>query len=146
MYKVILMNVLIKVGLFTFMNMDFLIVLANLYPSLPIMLKFSSVVGRSVVGVGSLMWVKDTFRYSLNLSPKCCSRFYYAFFIVFYTKHYAGYMCKRLDCNDEYIVESARKFGERYKEHVSSFNPHMATNPPQITLAHWTPTQHSGQR
>ena len=60
-------NVLLRAGLFTFVNMHFLMVLVKPCPSLPTMLKLSSVVGwpvvesRSCVGDGG-------FKYSLNLS------------------------------------------------------------------------------
>ena len=33
------------------------------------------------------------------------------------------YKCKRVDCDDEYIGESSRTFGERYKEHLKTPSP-----------------------
>ena len=33
------------------------------------------------------------------------------------------FKCKRVDCDDEYIGESSRTFGERYKEHLKSPSP-----------------------
>ena len=36
---------------------------------------------------------------------------------------YSGVKCNRVECNEEYIGESARNFGERYKEHQESPSP-----------------------
>ena len=47
--RLFLPMLLLRVGLFMLMNMDSLIVPANLCPSLTTMLKFSNVVGWSVV-------------------------------------------------------------------------------------------------
>ena len=33
------------------------------------------------------------------------------------------YKCDRVDCEDEYIGESARNFEERYKEHLKAPSP-----------------------
>ena len=33
------------------------------------------------------------------------------------------FKCKRVDCEDEYIGESSRTFGERYKEHLKASSP-----------------------
>ena len=33
------------------------------------------------------------------------------------------YNCDRLECNEEYIGESARTFGERYREHLKAPSP-----------------------
>ena len=33
------------------------------------------------------------------------------------------FKCDRLECNDEYIGESARTFGERFKEHLKAPSP-----------------------
>ena len=33
------------------------------------------------------------------------------------------FKCKRVDCEDEYIGESSRTFGERYKEHLKGHSP-----------------------
>ena len=33
------------------------------------------------------------------------------------------YKCDRLECDDEYIGETARTFGERYKEHLKAPSP-----------------------
>ena len=34
-----------------------------------------------------------------------------------------SYTCGMIDCNEEYIVESGRIFGERYKEHLKAPSP-----------------------
>ena len=33
------------------------------------------------------------------------------------------YKCDRLECDEEYIGESARTFGERYREHLKTPSP-----------------------
>ena len=33
------------------------------------------------------------------------------------------FRCDRIDCEDEYIGESSRTFGERYKEHLKALSP-----------------------
>ena len=33
------------------------------------------------------------------------------------------YKCDRLECDEEYIGETARTFGERYKEHLKAPSP-----------------------
>ena len=33
------------------------------------------------------------------------------------------YKCDRLECDEEYIGESARTFGERYREHLKTHSP-----------------------
>ena len=33
------------------------------------------------------------------------------------------FKCNRVDCDDEYIGESSRTFGERYKEHLKTPSP-----------------------
>ena len=35
------------------------------------------------------------------------------------------YKCDRLECNEEYIGESARTFGERYREHLKAPSPNL---------------------
>ena len=35
------------------------------------------------------------------------------------------YSCGRVDCGEEYIGESGRTFGERYREHMRSTSPIM---------------------
>ena len=34
-----------------------------------------------------------------------------------------SYSCGRIDCDEEYIGESARTFGERYREHLKAPSP-----------------------
>ena len=34
-----------------------------------------------------------------------------------------SYRCGRIDCNEEYIEESSRTFGERFKEHLKAPSP-----------------------
>ena len=34
-----------------------------------------------------------------------------------------SYSCGRIDCDEEYIGESARTFGERFKEHLNAPSP-----------------------
>ena len=34
-----------------------------------------------------------------------------------------SYICDRIDCNEEYIGESSRTFGERFKEHLKALSP-----------------------
>ena len=45
------------------------------------------------------------------------------------------FKCDKIDCEDEYIGESSRRFGERYKEHLKAPSPILST---KTTLA----TQH----
>ena len=33
------------------------------------------------------------------------------------------YRCNRVDCDDEYIGESSRTFGERFREHLKASSP-----------------------
>ena len=35
------------------------------------------------------------------------------------------YKCNRLECDEEYIGETARTFGERYKEHLKAPSPYL---------------------
>ena len=47
------------------------------------------------------------------------------------------YKCDRLECDEEYIGETARTFGERYKEHLKAPSPiydHSNTTGHNITL------------
>ena len=47
------------------------------------------------------------------------------------------YKCDRLECDEEYIGETARTFGERYKEHLKAPSPiydHCNTSGHNITL------------
>ena len=47
------------------------------------------------------------------------------------------YKCDRLECDEEYIDETARTFGERYKEHLKAPSPihdHSNTSGHSITL------------
>ena len=36
-----------------------------------------------------------------------------------------SYKCGRVECNEEYIGESSRTFGERFKEHQKAPSPHI---------------------
>ena len=42
------------------------------------------------------------------------------------------FKCNRVDCDDEYIGESSRTFGERYKEHLKTPSPNMTITTPQV--------------
>ena len=47
------------------------------------------------------------------------------------------YKCDRMECDEEYIGETARTFGERYKEHLKAASPlydHSITTDHNITL------------
>ena len=47
------------------------------------------------------------------------------------------YKCDRLECDEEYIGETARTFGERYKEHLKAPSPiydHFNISGHNITL------------
>ena len=44
------------------------------------------------------------------------------------------YKCDRLECDDEYIGETARTFGERYKEHLKAPLSMTTVTPQVITL------------
>ena len=47
------------------------------------------------------------------------------------------YKCDRVDCDDEYIVESARNFEERFKEHLKApfpINDHLNTSGHTVTI------------
>ena len=53
------------------------------------------------------------------------------------------YKCNRVDCDDEYIGESSRTFGERSREHLKAppqymtILPSLVIVPPLTTLALW---------
>ena len=53
------------------------------------------------------------------------------------------YKCNRVDCDDEYIGESSRTFGERFREHLKAPPQYMTlltslvTIPPLTTSALW---------
>ena len=44
------------------------------------------------------------------------------------------YKCDRVECDDEYIGESARTFGERFKEHLKHPSPSMTIIPSQVII------------
>ena len=44
------------------------------------------------------------------------------------------FKCDRLECDEEYIGETARTFGERLKEHLKAPSPSMTTATPLVTL------------
>ena len=45
------------------------------------------------------------------------------------------YKCDRLECDEEYIGETARTFGERYKEHLKAPPLSMTTVTPQVIVS-----------
>ena len=52
------------------------------------------------------------------------------------------YKCDRVECDDEYIGESARTFGERFKEHLKPPPLSLTITPsqvmtPQLTTSVW---------
>ena len=44
------------------------------------------------------------------------------------------YQCDRVDCDEEYIRESSRTFGERFKEHLKPRLPYMITATSLVTM------------
>ena len=51
------------------------------------------------------------------------------------------YSCGRVDCGEEYIGESGRTFGERYREHMRSPSPimdHHNTTGHEVSLDNFT--------
>ena len=42
------------------------------------------------------------------------------------------FKCHRVDCDDEYIGESSRTFGERFKEHLKPPPQYMTTRTSQV--------------
>ena len=44
------------------------------------------------------------------------------------------FKCDRLECDEEYIGETLRTFGERYKKHLKAPSPYMTTVTPQVIL------------
>ena len=51
------------------------------------------------------------------------------------------YSCERVDCGEEYIWESGRTFGERYREHMRSPSPimdHYNTTGHEVSLDNFT--------
>ena len=46
------------------------------------------------------------------------------------------YKCDRLECDEEYIGETARTFGERYKEHLKAPSLSMTIVTPQVITSH----------
>ena len=47
------------------------------------------------------------------------------------------YKCDRLECDEEYIGESARTFGERFREHLKAPSQFMTTVTSQVIPLHW---------
>ena len=43
------------------------------------------------------------------------------------------YKCDRIECDEEYIGESSRTFGERFKEYQEAPSPYMITITPLVT-------------
>ena len=43
-----------------------------------------------------------------------------------------SYKCGRVDCDEEYIEESSRTFGERFKEHQKAPPPYLTTTTPLV--------------
>ena len=51
------------------------------------------------------------------------------------------FKCNRVECNDEYIGESSRTFGERFKEHLKAPSPifdHFNTTGHQVSLENFS--------
>ena len=51
------------------------------------------------------------------------------------------FKCGRLECNDEYIGESSRTFGERFKEHLKAPSPifdHFNTTGHQVSIENFS--------
>ena len=51
------------------------------------------------------------------------------------------YKCDRVGCNDEYIGESSRIFGERFKEHLNAPSPifhHYKTTGHQVSIENFS--------
>ena len=51
------------------------------------------------------------------------------------------YKCKRVDCEEEYIGESARNFEERFKEHLKAPSPihdHLDTSGHSVTIENFS--------
>ena len=48
------------------------------------------------------------------------------------------YKCDRLESDEEYIGQSARTFGERYKEHLRTLPPSMTMPIPWVIIPGWT--------
>ena len=44
-----------------------------------------------------------------------------------------SYKCGRVECDEEYIGESSRTFGERFKEHQKAPTPYLTTLTPLVT-------------
>ena len=54
---------------------------------------------------------------------------------------YTDFKCDRVDCDDEYIGESARNFEERLKEHLKAPSPiydHHNTSGHDVTIDNFT--------
>ena len=49
--------------------------------------------------------------------------------------------CDRLECNDEYIGETARTFGERFKEYLKAPSLYLTIVTSQVILPHLTASQ-----
>ena len=45
-----------------------------------------------------------------------------------------SYHCDRVDCDEEYIGESSRTFGERFKEHLKPLLPYMTIVTAVVTV------------
>ena len=51
------------------------------------------------------------------------------------------YRCDRVECNDEYIGESSRTFGERFKEHLKAPSPifdYYSTTGHQVSIENFS--------
>ena len=125
---------LLRDGLLTLMNIDSLISLLSLCSSPPIILKLFNVILWPEVLQWS--WIGEgAFRCSLYLSPNVLA------VSPMYSSSHSNpiyrYKCDRLECDEEYIGETARTFGERYKEHLKAPSPihdHCNTSGHNITL------------
>ena len=54
------------------------------------------------------------------------------------------YKCNRVECDEEYIGESARNFAERFKEHLKTPPPSMTILSSLVTVSQLT-TSNSGE-
>ena len=45
------------------------------------------------------------------------------------------YQCDRVECDEEYIGESSRTFGERFKEHLKAPSPYMTRATSLVTMS-----------
>ena len=56
------------------------------------------------------------------------------------------YKCDRVDCDEEYIGESARNFKERYMEHLKAPPPYMTITTSLVMMSQLTIFPYWGER